>query len=128
MKKLITLILMIGIICQGFSAFAKSGDVSGKIYATDIKAFINGVEVPSYNIGGKTAFIIEDVVLNYCYTYRDEYRTLTWSVPSPDCLIPGSSQSDKKPGTPIGKTYETDIKTYMYDKLLPAFSFFENPF
>lgn len=122
MKKLITLILMIGIICQGFSAFAKSGDVSGKIYATDIKAFINGVEVPSYNIGGKTAFIIEDVLEAYCYTYCDQYRTLIWSVPSPGCLISGSSHSDKKPGTAIGKTYETDIKTYMYDKLLPAFS------
>lgn len=122
MRKFVSLIIIIGIMCQSFLVFAKSGDVSGKIYATDIKAFINGVEVPSYNIGGKTAFIIEDVLENYCYTYRDEYRTLTWSVSSPDCLISGSSHSDKKPGTPIGKTYETDIKTYMYDKLLPSFS------
>ncbi|HIW48281.1 MAG TPA: hypothetical protein H9687_03235, partial [Firmicutes bacterium] len=38
---------------------------AGQIYATDIRAYINGVEVPSYNIGGKTAVVVEDITGAY---------------------------------------------------------------
>lgn len=122
MKKIMFFAVLAALVCCAGTAFAKSGDVSGKIYATDIKAYINGIEVPSYNIGGKTAFVIEDVFGKGCYTYRDECRALTWSFLSPESVVSGTSKSGAKPGTPVGKIYETDIKTYMYDKLLPAFS------
>lgn len=122
MKKLFAFVIALFLVLQAPLVLARSGDVKGTIYATDIKAYINGVEVPSYNIGGKTAFIIEDVLQKYCYHYRDDYRKLTWSISSPDDIIGGSNTSDKKPGTPVGKIYETDIETYTYDKLTPTFS------
>lgn len=35
------------------------GAVAGSFYTTDIVAYIDGMAVPSYNIGGKTAVIAE---------------------------------------------------------------------
>ncbi len=37
------------------------GQAVGKIYETDIQAFVNGKQVPSYNIGGYTAVCMEDL-------------------------------------------------------------------
>ena len=37
------------------------GDVIGHVYATDILATVNGVPIPSYNIGDKTAIAVEDL-------------------------------------------------------------------
>ena len=40
---------------------SKSGNVIGKIYETDIKTSIYDVVIPTYNIGGKTAVVIETI-------------------------------------------------------------------
>lgn len=56
------------------SANAKTGDGIGGIYGTDILCFINGVEVPSFNIGGKIVIVVEDTTNNYWY--NNELRTL----------------------------------------------------
>ena len=37
------------------------GDVIGHVYASDILATVNGVPIPSYNIGDKTAIAVEDL-------------------------------------------------------------------
>ena len=52
MKKIFLLFFLILMLCS-ISAYAKTGDVIGGIYETDILCFINGVEVPSFNIGGQ---------------------------------------------------------------------------
>lgn len=104
----------------GITASAKVGDVVGNIYATDIKAVINGVEVDSYNIGGKTVVIIEDITNQYAYS--DSSRTLAvWDF-APDRLVKGGNSSKKKSGAKIGKIYETDIKTIFRGKELRSYS------
>lgn len=101
-------------------AHAETGDVTGEIYETDISCFINGTEVPSYNVGGKTAVVIEDTTDNY--QYNDTLRTLIVRGFEPD----GIKKYDKKVGGTIGKKagniYETDIKTYFRGAEIPCYA------
>lgn len=122
MKKLLMTILLLWLIFLNVNA--ANGDIAGTIYSTDIKAYINGVEVPSYNIGGKTAVVIEDILKesSHSYTYSDYYRTLKiWSL-SAKALVSGTSATTQKSGLPIGKIYETDIKTTIYDTQLSSYN------
>ena len=79
MKKVISIILStVMMLTISASVFAANGDIVGHIYSTDIRAYINGVEVESYNIGGKTAVVIEDILNEkaHPYVYNDNSRTL----------------------------------------------------
>ena len=109
MKKVISLILsvvMMSIIAT--SVFAASGDIVGNIYSTDIRAYINGIEVGSYNIGGKTAVVIEDILREntHQYIYDDSIRTLKFFSLDSDCLVEGRAQNKEKPVRILGKRYE----------------------
>jgi len=102
-------------------AFAKSGDIIGKIYSTDIIAKIDGLNAPSYNIGGKTAIIIEeldDPTSSRTYAinakYDDTLRRLDVAMSSSQGFY-GEEYNEIKRGTPgkvVGDVYETDIKVY----------------
>lgn len=120
MRKFLSAIMCAIMMFSSFSVFAANGDVVGKIYSTDIKACINGVWVESYNIGGRTVVIAEDVTK--LYKYSDDLRTLIIDDFSPENLIAGENSSTQKPGTVIGNIYETDIKTYFRGKELTAYS------
>lgn len=128
MKKLrIFVMLNVVLMCIVFGqsvAFAKNGDVVGHIYSTDIRAYINGVEVQSYNIGGKTAVVIEDIIKekSHGYIYDDYSRTLKFFSLSPNYLVEEKAQNKTKPGKVIGNIYETDIKTSIYDVALPTYN------
>ncbi len=122
MKKIISVVLSLILALTSVSVFAKNGDVAGKIYSTDIRAFINGVEVESYNIGGKTAVVIEDILSenSHQYIYDDYSRTLKVFSLNPDCLVEGKAEANVKPGRVKGNIYETDIKTSIYDVVIPT--------
>ncbi len=121
MKKLL---IMLFLLVLPLSVNAANGDVNGNIYSTNIRAYINNVEVESYNIGGKTAVVLEDILkpnLNQL-VYNDNTRTLTiWSL-NPQFIVEGKNNNSKKPGTVIGKTYETDIKAIIYDTTIPSYN------
>lgn len=119
MKKALSFILAAAMLVPT-AVCAKSGDVAGKIYSTDIRTCINGVWVNSYNIGGKTAVIVEDITSQYAYC--DALRTLEIDDFAPDKLVASASSSGKRPGTVIGNIYETDIKTYFRGKELTSYS------
>lgn len=104
--------------------YAGSGDIIGQIYSTDIRAYINGVEVQSYNIGGKTAVVIEDIFKPYThqYIYDDSSRTLKFFSLNPDSLVEQELHSQTIPGEVTGNIYETDIKTIIYDVQLPSYN------
>lgn len=125
MKKLLSIILStIIVFTLSASVFAANGDIAGHIYSTDIKACINGVWVDSYNIGGKTVVVIEDIIQwNSCeYIYDDNTRTLKVFSLSPYCLVEGKTQNKTKPGKVIGNIYKTDIKTSIYDVVVPTYN------
>ena len=52
MKKQILVMAMLALLPIS-AAHAQIGDVSGHIYSTDIAAYIDGMAIPSYNIGAK---------------------------------------------------------------------------
>ena len=125
MKKLLSMLLFItSILIISTNVFAANGDIVGHIYSTDIRAYINGVEVESYNIGGKTAVVIEDILKEntHQYIYDDSTRTLKFFSLDPDCLVEGKSESKTAPGRIVGKIYETDIKTSIYDVTIPTYN------
>ncbi len=105
-------------------SYAKNGDITGNVYSTDIRTFINGIEVESVNIGGKTAIVTEKTVKPLFLSYNDNTRTLSLGHSSfaKNSIISGKNESTKNPGTIIGNIYETDIKTIMYDNEIPSFN------
>ena len=124
MKRLLTLqlALLCAFSCCLLGAQARTGDVSGSVYATDIRAFINGVEVPSYNIGGRTAIALEEVLTPDGYAYDNGLRTLLVHGFDPAYLRGGSSKSAGTIGQAVGRTYETDIKAYVFSELLQSWN------
>lgn len=107
------------------SAIAKTGDVIGNVYSTDILAYVNGLPINSYNIGGRTVVIAEeldgDTHYGFDSYYNDESRTLTvktrgykaWGKPN---------VSRGKSGGIIGKVYETDIKVLFNNKEVKGYN------
>ncbi|MBQ7097398.1 MAG: hypothetical protein IJN96_04905, partial [Clostridia bacterium] len=68
MKKILIAFFTATVILSGLSVSAKPGDIAGKIYSTDIIAYVNDKPIESYNIGGKTAIIMEDLDESYGFT------------------------------------------------------------
>ena len=119
MKKILLLTCVLCCVC-GAEAQAATGDVADHIYSTDIRAFINGVEVESYAIDGKTVVVVEDVTRDY--SYNDQLRTLLIGGFAPYRLNEGSAEHSDAPGRIMGDVYETDIKTYIYDTELTSYA------
>lgn len=121
MKKILTILLSFAMLYEAAAAVcAAGGGAVGHIYSTDIRACINGVWVDSYNIGGKTVVIVEDITNQF--SYSDALRVLEIYDLSPDALVAGSALSLGTTGTVVGNIYETDIKTYFRGKELTAYS------
>lgn len=127
MKKLLASILSIIIILPISSIVsAANGDVAGYIYSTDILAYVNDKPIESYNIGGKTAIIMEDLAIgeiNYGFDvwYEDESRKLTVNSKA----YSGYGECDVKRGTVgkiTGKIYETDIKVVFNAKEVQGYN------
>lgn len=103
----------------------KIGDVVGHTYYTDITAWIDGRSLRSYNIGGETAVVAEDLrEYGFSVIWDGEARTLTverdLSVP-----ISGSYQAPVETGTVgtvSGDIYWTDIKTYVQGEEVEGFA------
>lgn len=81
MKKKWQIFTIIAILLLSFitvSAYSpKIGDIIGKVFYTDIVTVIDGKAIPSVNIGGRTAIIVEDLSdYGYDVTWSNETRTL----------------------------------------------------
>ena len=109
MRKIIAALLFLNLLFSSH-AFAKPGDVAGYIYSTDILAYVNGKPVQSYNIGGKTAVIVEELdSYGFEYWYDGEGRILT--INSKQNAVYGDYEIERDvPGKIAGNVYETDIK------------------
>lgn len=116
----VILVLFILIFASSIS-FAKVGDKVGNIYSTDIKAYINNIPVKAYNIGGRTCVAIEEVTMGFAY--NDSFRTLLVTSFDPNYMKEdNSTMKNTKVGKIVGSIYSTDIKTYFYNKELPAYN------
>lgn len=107
------------------------GDTTGKVLSTDIVTYIDGIEVPSFNIAGRTAVIVENLNakgLSYGVNYDDASRTLT--IAGSDIFGTGGrgyfhfekNTSDYPVGTPVMDVLYTDIKTVYGETTLESFN------
>lgn len=114
-RRLLYLVLAF-VLLNGLPVTAKSGDIVGEYYATDIYTYLNGARISAINIGGETLISAEDMEQFGFYVWWDQTeRTLrihentgavsTQVSPIPENMTPA--------GTPIGYYYETDIVTYL---------------
>lgn len=124
MKKLIIGIILF--IISSAAVSAQSDEIMGNIYSTDIIAIVNGEPMQSYNIGGKTAVIAEDLCDKYygfhC-EYKDDERTLY--VNTDGSVWKGYEEhiAEKNyPGNIVGNYYRTDIKIIFNGHEVPGYN------
>lgn len=112
MKKLI--ILQIFFILFAAIPVLSDGGEAGYIYSTDIAAYIDGMAAPSYNIGGRTAVIAEDLpVYGFEVEWNAENRVINVrTLPMPE-TVPQFIPQKSALGAVAGKIYETDITAYV---------------
>lgn len=126
MKKVLSILLSIvmllptTVICS-----AKSGDVAGTYYSTDIHTILNGHEIDSINIGGQTLISAEDMhFYGFNVNWYQEYRQLHISnaFRAMNGEPPTIKKSNYPSGMPLGNYYETDIITYLEGKPITAYN------
>lgn len=124
MKKLLGIIILILLAHAPTSAYAAVGDAVGAIYSTDILAVVNGVPMQSYNIGGRTAVIAEELsagMYGFNHTYNDNERTLYlqsgFNTNAGNVIVERGEV-----GEIIGNIYETDIKVIFNGREIPGYN------
>ena len=124
MKKMIVFALLIALIIPT-NAFAKSGDIAGVYYSTDIKTMLNGYEIDAINIGGQTLINAEDMhFYSFSVRYDDAERKLwvdrtTYATNGTPTTV---TKSQLPSGSILGNYYETDIVTYLDAKEITAYN------
>ena len=109
----------------------KVGDKTGTVLSTDIVAYIDGVEIPSYNIDGRTAVVAENLnakTLPFGVYYDDAERKL--NITPTDIYGTGGRDSfhfendtfSLPVGTPMTDVLFTDIKTFFDGTELESFN------
>ena len=123
MKKI--LLYLFFILMLPLTASAAVGDVAGNVYSTDIKAYVDEMEIQSYCLEGKTAIPVE-ALRDYGFDviYNNDTRTLLIerkSIPqnAPDLKC---APSDLPIGSIVSHYYKTDIKTYMDGYEIPSYA------
>jgi len=129
LKKLVFISVTICLLLQSFVGFAAEiGDKKGDVLATDIVTYIEGVKVPSFNIAGRTAIIVENLNamnLPFRVYYSNLTRTLTifdGDKATRDYFHFADSKFDVPVGTPVLDVLHTDIETFYYGEKLESFN------
>lgn len=128
-KKLIGTALVLAVMSPFTNAFASNvGDKIEKVLSTNIVTNIEGVRVPSFNIAGRTAVVVENLNamrLPFEVWYDDTTRTLSISEGKGgerDYFHFADNNSDAPIGTPIMDVLYTDIETFYHGKKLESFN------
>lgn len=104
-------------------AYAAQGDIVGKIYSTDITAKISGNEVPSYNIGGRTVIVLEEIQNLYAgfnCEYNDEERLMTVYAGTGNNMDTHIERGET--GLVLGNVYDTDIKVLLNGSYIQGYN------
>ncbi len=124
MKKSITILLMaVMLAVTAIPCYAVQ--VIGQVLSTDIRAYINGAEIPAYNIDGKLAVVVSDLN-NYGFktSYNNDLRKS--SVTRNPSATTFNSVPSKASGLPIGSrvmdVYQSDITVELDGVQVQAFN------
>lgn len=127
MKKIILYFFTFAVALSFFvtPTFAKSGDIAGRFYATDIHTYLNGARIDAINIDGETLISAEDMRLFGFWVWWDNNERKL-RVEENSGLVEGDvpliSENSIPAGTPIGYYYETDIITYLDRNPITAYN------
>ncbi len=124
MKKFLLLIFVMAAFGAG-SVSAKSGDIAGVHYSTDILTTLNGAPISAINIGGETMISAEGMsYLGFDTEWDNQARTLKIFPHSKyyHGSAPLIEWPDVPAGEPIGYYYETDIVTFLDGKPITAYN------
>ncbi|MBE6649917.1 MAG: hypothetical protein E7613_01255 [Ruminococcaceae bacterium] len=123
MKKLC--FVFIAVFIFSISVFAKPGDIAGKYYSTDIITTLNGVEIDAINIGGETLISAEDMKyygFHVLWDAKARELRITSKDHANDGIPPSVKKSSLPSGSVLGNYFETDIKTYLDNKIITAYN------
>ena len=101
------------------------GEIAGQYYSTDIRTYLNGVEIDAINIGGKTLINAENMAYySFSVQWVPEARELhIQSYPHASSgKPPVVSHIEETVGKPIGTYYVTDIDTYLDGQPITAYN------
>ena len=123
MKKTVSLLCAVLMaVTMAVPAFAY--EVIGTVLSTDIRAYINGAEIPAYNIDGRLAIVVSDLN-NYGFktVYNNETRRSSVTR-NPNANSGFVSVPSKASGLPIGArvmdVYRSDITVDLDGRVVPA--------
>lgn len=101
-----------------------SAAIIGSAYATDIKAYIDYMMVPSYNIDGYTAVVVRDLEpFGFTVNWDESTKTVSFYRDFAKPLEPTVPTHESRPvGTKVFDVYSTDIKTLYRGKEIPSYN------
>lgn len=124
-KRITVLLLLLLLIFPSHAGASSVGDVVGYIYSTDIVAYVDGMLIPSYNIGGKTVIIAEDLIdYGFEVNWNGELRELSiYTAEMPTVPpVPNISSEALSPGQIVGDVYYSDITVNMNNVGINAYN------
>lgn len=113
-KRGIFCLILLAVLPLSASAL-RPGDVAGTVLSTDIRAFIDGYEIPSYNIDGHLGIVAEDLCA-YGFTVEYDDSTRTLSLNRTGGAIRGVAippTAGLPSGTPLMRVLVSDIRVYL---------------
>lgn len=115
MKKFLLTAALIALMqCPAAAAEHKIGDVLGDIYSTDIITLLDNVPIPSYNLGGRTVIVLEDLEqYGFKVSYDDSRRRLDVMTDAKPSSYNTPEVTRGRVGTISGHYLYTDIKAYV---------------
>lgn len=124
-KRFLTLVLtcFIATTCIVTAKAYSPGDIIGNIYSTDIVAYIDGMAIPSYNIGGKTVVSEFDLVrYGFSVEWHEDTRGLVIQSEAKPTQAPDANISIDTPGIITGNIYYTDIVVWLNGNMIDAYN------
>ncbi len=107
------------------AAALRAGDVVDYVLSTEIRAYIDGMEIPAYNIGGRLAVVAEDLRgYGFSVVWNAEASTLSITRDPSAPLAPLAVEplSDAPVGTRILPVLHTEIVTDMDGNTVDSFN------
>lgn len=120
-----TVIMLLLLTCVLTLTSVAQEQIIGQVLTTDIRAYINGCEIPSYNINGKLAVVVTDLnQYGFKTSYNNDKRLSSVTVnPNIEKLTGLPTTTNTLPvGTPVMNVYATDITVELNGSKIDSFN------